>query len=95
MQTSRKVPRLFSVKAISDGSTIPASTIYTLVARGELPAVRIGSSIRIAEADWLAFIERRMWWAGVGVSIVLLARVLVPSNRAGLHPRLDESSITN
>ena len=45
------LPRLLSVKAVSEATTIPASTIYMLVADGTLPAVRITeSAIRLDEA---------------------------------------------
>ncbi len=54
------LPRLLSLRAVSDATTIPRSTLYTLVARGELPAVRLTeSSLRIREDDLIAFIDSR------------------------------------
>jgi excisionase family DNA binding protein len=56
----RRLPRLLSVRAVSEATTLPASTIYDLVARGELPVVRVtGRAIRIAEDDILRWIEVR------------------------------------
>lgn len=37
---------------------VTSRTIWTLVDRGELPAVRFGNSVRIEPADLRAFIER-------------------------------------
>jgi excisionase family DNA binding protein len=53
----RELPRLLSIRAAAQITTIPATTLYTLVSRGELPAVRIGRAVRIDERDLLAFIE--------------------------------------
>lgn len=53
------LPKLLSVRAASEETTIPASTLYDLVARDEIPSVRIGRSIRIPEEDLVAWIERR------------------------------------
>ena len=59
--TDNRLPRLLSVRAVAEATTLPRSTIYDLVARGELPALRIGASrgIRIAEADFERFIKSR------------------------------------
>lgn len=54
---SRRIGRLFAVRALAETTTIPASTIYTLIAKGELPCHRIGRSVRVAEQDWLAYLE--------------------------------------
>ena len=51
-----RVPRLLSLKVISELTTVPRSTLYTLLARGELPAVRLGKSLRIDERDLLNWI---------------------------------------
>lgn len=50
------VPRLLSVRAVSEATTLPMSTIYTAVARGELAAVRLNRSVRIDERDLLEWI---------------------------------------
>lgn len=54
------VPRLLSLKAVAEQTTIPRSTWYTIVAHGEIPVVRTGKAgIRIREDDLLAWIERQ------------------------------------
>jgi excisionase family DNA binding protein len=52
-----RLPRLLSVRAISEATTLPLSTVYDLIANGEFPAVRIGRSIRVPEADLARWIE--------------------------------------
>jgi len=54
-----RLPRLLSVRAIQEATTLPASTIYDVIASGELPAVRIGRSVRVDERDVLRFIDSR------------------------------------
>ena len=56
---TESVPRLWGIPALAKTTTLPASTIYTLVARGEIAAVRIGRSVRIDERDWLAYLAAR------------------------------------
>lgn len=56
---ARRIPRLLSVRAVAEATTLPASTVYTLIARGELAAVRIGRAVRVREDDLVAFIEAR------------------------------------
>jgi excisionase family DNA binding protein len=51
------LPRLLSVRAVAEATTLPPSTVYDLVARGDLPAVRIGRAVRVDERDVLRFIE--------------------------------------
>lgn len=55
--STRTVPRLLSLRAIAEQTSVPRSTWYTIVARGEIPAVRIGRGVRVREADLLAWIE--------------------------------------
>ena len=51
------IPRLLSLRQVAELTTIPRPTWYTLVARGEIPAVRIGRGVRIDERDLLAWIQ--------------------------------------
>lgn len=53
---AHSVPRLLSVRAVAEVTSVPASTWYTVIARGELPAVRIGRAVRIDERDLVAWI---------------------------------------
>jgi len=54
------VPRLLTLAAAEELTTIPRSTWYTIVSRREIEVVRLGRdgrSIRIREDDLLAWIE--------------------------------------
>lgn len=51
------VSKLLSPRVVAEVTTIPQSTIYTLIARGELPCVRIGRSVRIDEHDLQRWID--------------------------------------
>jgi excisionase family DNA binding protein len=51
--------RLFTVKDVADLLGVCTATVYRLCDRGELPHVRIVSSIRIRPADLAAFITWR------------------------------------
>ncbi len=60
MSKPRQIPRLLSLRAAAELTTIPRSTLYTLVARGELPVVRVTDrAIRIHEDDLVRWIEAR------------------------------------
>ena len=50
------VPRLLSLRQIAEQTTIPRSTWYTIVGRGEIPIVRVGRSVRVDEQDLVAWI---------------------------------------
>ena len=58
---SRRLPRLLSVSTFAEETLIPLSTVYLLINRGDLKAVRFGegrgSSVRIHEDDAHAWIE--------------------------------------
>lgn len=58
-QSVESVPRLLSLRAVAEQTTIPRPTWYSLVARGELKAVRVGRSVRIDERELMAFIASR------------------------------------
>lgn len=59
MSRGQRLPRLLSVRAVADQTTLPISTVYDAVYRGELPVVRIGRSVRIDERDLVDFIAAR------------------------------------
>lgn len=48
---------LYTVKEIARKGKISEKTARRLIARGDLPSHRIGTQIRISEADWQAFLE--------------------------------------
>ena len=55
-----RLPRLLSVRAISEQTTLPASTIYDAVARREIPSIRVTDrAIRIREDDLLRWLDSR------------------------------------
>lgn len=56
---ARRLPRLLSVKAVSEQTTLPVSTVYDRIADGEIPAVRIGRAVRIDERDLRRWIDSR------------------------------------
>ena len=55
----RRLPRLLSVRAVADQTTLPVSTVYDAIYRGDIPAVRIGRSVRVDERDVVSFIAAR------------------------------------
>lgn len=58
-RSSRQVLRLLSLRELADETGVPRSTWYTIVARGELPVVRIGErGIRVREDDFLEWVEQ-------------------------------------
>lgn len=57
---SSRLPRTLSARDIHEGTGIPLSTVYAILARKEMPVVRYGDgrgSVRVLEDDfreWLA-----------------------------------------
>ena len=49
---------LFRPSEAAEVLGLSRSTVYALVARGELPAVRVGHSIRVRAADLTAWLRR-------------------------------------
>lgn len=57
-----RLPKLLSVRAIAEATSLPLSSVYDAVSRGELAVVRIGESgraLRVDEADVLRWISSR------------------------------------
>lgn len=46
-----------SVDSLAHEIGVSRMTIYRLVKAGTLPSMRIGRSVRISQADWLAYLE--------------------------------------
>jgi excisionase family DNA binding protein len=46
-----------SARRVHEETDLPLSTVYELVAKGELAAIRNGRSVRIDERDLLRWIE--------------------------------------
>ncbi|GAB4384136.1 MAG: hypothetical protein Kow0022_05820 [Phycisphaerales bacterium] len=56
--TTPIVEKLLTYKQAGELLGVTARTVWTLVADGELPAVRVGRSVRIDPADLRAYIDR-------------------------------------
>ena len=52
-----QLPRLLSVAEIASQTGVPASTWYTVIARGELEHVRVGRAVRVPEAELRRWID--------------------------------------
>lgn len=48
---AKALPRLLSVRAVSEATTLPASTIYDAIYAGELAPHRFGRAVRLDERD--------------------------------------------
>ena len=51
-------PRLLEPREVADALSISVGFVYKLVKLGELPAVRIGTSVRISPTALLEFMEK-------------------------------------
>lgn len=61
-------PQLLTVQSVADRMCVGRSTAYDLIARGELPAYRIGqgrTAVRVAESDLAAYLGARKTAAAV------------------------------
>ncbi|MEK9967770.1 MAG: helix-turn-helix domain-containing protein [Ferrovibrio sp.] len=56
---SETSPNLKTLREIAAGSRLSVRTLHRLIAAGQLPAHRIGRSVRVSETDWQAFLSRR------------------------------------
>jgi excisionase family DNA binding protein len=51
--------KLLTVREVAARLGVCRATVYAMVERGELPAVRIGSVVRVHPADLVAYLARR------------------------------------
>lgn len=49
---------MLTIRQISEENNISQDTVRDEIARGRLPAFRIGKSIRVREEDWNAYLNR-------------------------------------
>ena len=55
----RPLPRLLTIRAVSEATTLPVSSIFEAVYRGELAVVRFGRNVRVDEAEVARWIESK------------------------------------
>ena len=58
MAQFRPLPRLLTVDEMAERLGVCSRTIRRWIARNELPAHRLGRSVRVAEDDLLAFLGK-------------------------------------
>lgn len=62
-QSSVRVPmserKAYTCPELAELYSYPASTIYSYVKRGLIPAIRIGGSVRILADDWQRFLDQQ------------------------------------
>jgi excisionase family DNA binding protein len=56
--------RFLTVQEVADLLRVSSMTVYRLIKAGDLPAVRVGRSFRVAEADVDAYLASRYTQAG-------------------------------
>lgn len=59
MKTPRDLPRLFTIRDVSERLNISTKTVRRLIESKALVAHRIGGQLRIADDDLLAYIRMR------------------------------------
>jgi excisionase family DNA binding protein len=50
---------LYSIAKVADRLDLSRDTVRRLIGRGDLTAIRIGSSVRVSAAELESFLERR------------------------------------
>ncbi len=97
--------RLLTARQVAEELAVSQSMVYALAARGEIPAVRIGTALRFEPADVEAFVQASKIPAAVKPSAANAGR---PANvrpsapdimdcfrRAGVKPRLEKPARGN
>jgi excisionase family DNA binding protein len=59
-QEPRSGTRLYSVSKVANRLDVSQDTVRRLIDRGDLMAIRIGSSVRVLAVDLESFVERRL-----------------------------------
>ena len=52
--------RLLTAAEVADQFRVSTMTVYRLIRRGELPAVRVGRNYRVRERDLVAFLDAQV-----------------------------------
>ncbi len=64
MAQSFATARFLTVQEVADTLRVSSMTVYRLIKAGDLPAVRVGRSFRVREADVDAYLAARFTQAG-------------------------------
>jgi excisionase family DNA binding protein len=56
--------RFLTVQEVADLMRVSSMTVYRLIKAGDLPAVRVGRSFRVAESDVNVYLASRYTQAG-------------------------------
>jgi excisionase family DNA binding protein len=56
--------RFLTVQEVAELMRVSSMTVYRLIKAGELPAVRVGRSFRVAESDVNSYLASRYTQAG-------------------------------
>ena len=51
--------KYLTVRNVAEALQLSTKSVYGIVSRGELPAYRVGGSVRIAQADLDAYLDAR------------------------------------
>jgi len=49
--------RLLKVKTVQEWTTLSRAKLYQLIQKGELPAIKIGKSVRVSKKDLMKFLR--------------------------------------
>ena len=63
MNSPPGMPTLYTVQEVADTLRVHARTVYTLIKRQEIKAIRIGTQWRVPESALFEFIEKGGWAA--------------------------------
>jgi excisionase family DNA binding protein len=58
MSTGKKLPRLFTIPEVVKLTGRCRRSLYTDIAMGRLRVTKLGRTVRISEADYLAYLEQ-------------------------------------
>ena len=64
MAQSFSKARFLTVQEVAEHMRVSSMTVYRLIKGGELPAVRVGRSFRVSDADVDAYLASRYTQAG-------------------------------